>query len=220
MASVTGEPRVVADEAGLRPGDLILAVNGTRVREVDDIVDVFEPLAAGEMLTLRLRRGVESLTRKVRLIARPAARGRPDAAEVKTPGLAFSSRYEQAMAGASRRGQPVLLVFGTSWCDNSAALRRSLQHASLRTLLARYQRIWIDSDREPALADRYRVESLPHIEVLDSRGGGISRRLGYQPPEALAGLLRGGLAATRETPAPKGGRKVPAPAAPSAAGTR
>ena len=77
-----------ADKAGLRIGDLITGINGTPMREIDDIIDAFEVLDVGELVTFGLRRGGKEMVRKIRLAHRPAEDGnprQPPAGQAKKP---------------------------------------------------------------------------------------------------------------------------------------
>jgi thioredoxin-related protein len=116
----------------------------------------------------------------------------------------YSSSLEATLAKARRSGRPVLVVFGASWCVNSETLKKSLSHSSLQRSLGQYERVWIDTDKQSALADKYDVESLPHTLFLSSSGKVRKAIVGYQPPQILAPILRAGLsdkAAKKSRPA-------------------
>jgi serine protease Do len=59
-----------AMEAGLQKGDQILAVDGTAVIEVSELVELLKDRRAGSMVEVTYRRGEETLTARVRLTAR------------------------------------------------------------------------------------------------------------------------------------------------------
>jgi thioredoxin-related protein len=116
----------------------------------------------------------------------------------------YSSSLEATLAKARRSGRPVLVVFGASWCVNSETLKKSLSHSSLQRSLGQYERVWIDTDKQSALADKHNVESLPHTLFLSSSGKIRKAIVGYQPPQILAPILRAGLsdkAAKKSRPA-------------------
>lgn len=60
---VDGSP---AAKAGVQPGDRVMALDGARVYEADDLGRELEPLAPGSQVTLRLRRG--EAVREVRVV--------------------------------------------------------------------------------------------------------------------------------------------------------
>jgi thioredoxin-like negative regulator of GroEL len=108
------------------------------------------------------------------------------------PTQRFSTDYDGGMQQARRASRPVVVVFGASWCPNCATLKKALEHPSLQRALARYERIWVDTDRHSALADRYGVEDLPHLVLLDAKGEQRKTLIGYQPPQILLTHLQKG----------------------------
>ena len=49
-------PGTLADRAGLRPGDVVAAVDGRPVRSADDLADAAQRLASGDVVALTFRR--------------------------------------------------------------------------------------------------------------------------------------------------------------------
>ena len=58
-----------AQQAGLKPGDLILAVNGTVVTNRDEVVDMLREFRAGQSVHLRIRRAQSEFTTEVQLMS-------------------------------------------------------------------------------------------------------------------------------------------------------
>ncbi len=61
---VGGSP---ADQAGLRAGDVIVAINGQRVDDLHPLVSLLIEHVAGEMITLEIRRGSETFQTELTL---------------------------------------------------------------------------------------------------------------------------------------------------------
>jgi len=79
-------------ERVLRPQDVIVAVNGVRTPTIAKLRSVLAPVHAGDVVTLRVRRGTQLLTVRVKTIPSPVEKGRaivgfaPDqAANIKLP---------------------------------------------------------------------------------------------------------------------------------------
>ncbi len=66
---VSGGP---ADKAGLRPGDLITAVNGQRISSVNQFVAKIATYSPGDTVTLTVKRGGDTKTLKLTLGSQPA----------------------------------------------------------------------------------------------------------------------------------------------------
>jgi S1-C subfamily serine protease len=61
-----------AAAAGLRPADIIVAVDGTPISEVGEIMRILRERRPGETLALRVMRGNQQTQVNVRLAAAPA----------------------------------------------------------------------------------------------------------------------------------------------------
>lgn len=77
VAVTPGSP---ADEAGVRQGDVIMWMDGNRVRHKDDVIEAMGEVQVGEQVTLTLRRDGQELDLKV------TAGERPEAGTVSVPG--------------------------------------------------------------------------------------------------------------------------------------
>lgn len=67
-----------ADNAGIRPGDVLLSVNGRPVKDPQVMLDLIAALAPEEKATFRLRRDKSILELPVRIAKRPAIRNDKD----------------------------------------------------------------------------------------------------------------------------------------------
>ncbi len=68
----TGLP---ADKAGLKKNDVILTLNGTKIKEVEDFMTMMQGTKPGDVITLKIKRGDEELEIKPTLAKRPATPG-------------------------------------------------------------------------------------------------------------------------------------------------
>ncbi len=182
-----------AARAGLQPGDRILGVSDVAVRSLEQLDGALSSLRPGARVKIAVRRERRMLEVVVTLGSLP----RPSPEGETTPGvqdpLIFSDDYETTMDRARREDRPVLLVFAASWSADCRTQRQSLADESLSPVLRQYERIWIDTDRQSKLADRFDVEILPHIEFYTPAGKKRQTLTGYQPPEVLLRHLESGL---------------------------
>lgn len=100
------EPGSPAEEAGLRPGDLIESYDGAPVRHLPDLVTAVATSEVGTSHSVGLLRGGERLEVTVSVTARPDAWERP-----------AGTRREARPGGADRR-----VLLGAVLCTNSAEL--------------------------------------------------------------------------------------------------
>jgi S1-C subfamily serine protease len=59
--------------AGLRPGDLITAINSQRVTSTDNFIATIGTYQPGQTVTMTVKRGGKTLSIKVKLGTRPAS---------------------------------------------------------------------------------------------------------------------------------------------------
>ena len=62
-----------ADRAGVKPGDIVVALDGTQVRDPDSMRTLIVALAPGKQITLKLKRGQSELELPVQVGKRPKA---------------------------------------------------------------------------------------------------------------------------------------------------
>jgi S1-C subfamily serine protease len=65
------EPRSAADRAGLKKGDVILSVSGRKVDSPDRLVAEIQSFKAGQVVSLRVKRGDDEMDVKATLARRP-----------------------------------------------------------------------------------------------------------------------------------------------------
>ncbi|MBB5133930.1 putative serine protease PepD [Thermocatellispora tengchongensis] len=71
------EPGGPADKAGLKPGDIILELNGTAVQDSRELIVLIRSKAPGDKLTVKYRRGGQELTTTVTVEASPVPTPQP-----------------------------------------------------------------------------------------------------------------------------------------------
>ena len=96
------------------------------------------------------------------------------------------TEIQAALADARSRGSHVLLVFVASWCRDCHEVLDALNRAPAKNVLAsRYETVFVDVgrfDRHNALLEKYRVESIATLVVLD----GEARRVATSTFEPIS----------------------------------
>ena len=199
------QPGSPAEKAGLRPGDRILACRRIPVPSVEALIERIHKMKPGGKVKFRVLRGRKPFDLLVTLgrepgkaalstgrISSPPA-GRPAAGRRPLPPYLESRKQLDLALQAAREkggGRPLLLIFTAPWCGPGRVLEENLRRPPLQSVLPRFFRVYrVDVDENPGLADRYKVDGIPHLQVIDAKGRPLGKVAGAADPRRAAALL-------------------------------
>lgn len=104
----------------------------------------------------------------------------------------WRSDWDAARAESAAAKKPVFVYFTAEWCGPCQELRRTTwSDKRVETALQGYVPVRIDIDRQPELAQRFSVESIPWFGVLDENGRAVKVWSGWMGAEEFVTWLKG-----------------------------
>lgn len=92
-----------AEKSGLKSGDIIVAIDETAVGSVDGLLKALAAKNAGDRVTVKLKRGTETISAVVNLAQRPATLANPDAPDA--PPMAPTERTPMRQSPSAPAGE-------------------------------------------------------------------------------------------------------------------
>ena len=107
------------------------------------------------------------------------------------PGIVWGENYATGMGQAKDQNKAVLLAFTTTWCTYCNQMKKTTyKDDKVKALVEdRFVPIYLDAEKETALAEKYGVYGLPAFYVLKPDGTTVESFSGYYDAGAFAGVL-------------------------------
>ncbi|MGW3632920.1 thioredoxin [Streptomyces sp. NPDC005122] len=113
-----------------------------------------------------------------------AAAGTPRCGNCQAPPAWITEAGDADFAAVAEQAGPYVLVdLWATWCGPCRMVSPALERVA-RQLAGRVKLVKVDIDRSPRLAQRFQVQAVPTLLLLD-KGEVISRRTGAAPAPAL-----------------------------------
>lgn len=99
---------------------------------------------------------------------------------------------EKAKEQAAKEDKYILFEVFATWCGPCQQMERVTwkDPGVITRVNENFVPLKIDSDKNPAVASEYGVESLPTIMVLTPKGSPFAQQLGYMGPESMLDFLK------------------------------
>lgn len=106
--------------------------------------------------------------------------------------IPWLTAYDKALAQAKSRNTLVVVDATADWCIWCKRMERdTFSKAEVQEKLGAFVPLKLDTDKEPQLAQRYKIEGLPTTLVLDATGKVLISQSGYMTPAQYLELLAG-----------------------------
>ncbi|MCP4293721.1 MAG: thioredoxin family protein [bacterium] len=114
----------------------------------------------------------------------------PTENESKRPSIPWQ-KYHGARATAKAESKPIMLHFTNEWCSGCKKMDKiTYQNFEvMRYLQENFSCGWVNIENERSLAKKYKVDGLPTLWFLDSKGKALTSVDGYISPERLLLIL-------------------------------
>lgn len=105
---------------------------------------------------------------------------------------AFEHKLSDALTKAKAENKPIIAIFSAVWCGPCQTMKKKVYpSAEVKPFHDKFVWAYLDADDAANAADmkKFKVEGIPHIEFLDSKGKSIGQQVGSGPSADFAKKL-------------------------------
>jgi thiol:disulfide interchange protein len=105
--------------------------------------------------------------------------------------IAWLDDLDQAMALARQQNKPIVTDFWATWCGPCKRMEETTwRDPKVIAAAAGFVMVKLDVDKATAAAQKYQVDSIPTIAVMDADGKVTKQQVGYTEADELLKLMR------------------------------
>lgn len=103
---------------------------------------------------------------------------------------AWQTDFAKASAEAKKKGQILLVDFNATWCGPCQMYKKEVfPTKAFKVATKDVVLVDIDTDKQPALAEKFKVSGIPDIRILSPEGKELGKLVGFGGPEPLLEAL-------------------------------
>jgi protein disulfide-isomerase len=104
--------------------------------------------------------------------------------------IPWRTDFTAAASEAKQQGKPMVVYFTADWCGPCRQMKsKTWSDAAVASALESYVPVKIDVDKNSEVALKYRVTSIPRVQIINADGQPGASRIGYVSAAELSDFL-------------------------------
>ncbi len=180
-----GEVKAEPSKAAVAPQVLLLCRSGRRAQTAA------EAMSGVKDVELFVIEGGIVGWKKAGLPTQKAAAKKVETKQSAAKEIRWLTSMDAAIAESQRSGLPILADFYADWCPPCQMMKKqTFPDAKLIAASKQWVMVKIDVDKQPDLAAKYQISSLPTMAVLNSSGQPVNGAMGFLSAADVIKMMR------------------------------